>query len=80
LRFQPRILPTGGWEAAVTGTLEVCLYTAKVRWLATSFVKDITPVINRTGDGDIPLLGEREQNMSYHPKEGCNQAATVLKE
>ena len=27
--FQPQVLPNGGWEAAVTGTLEACLYTAR---------------------------------------------------
>jgi hypothetical protein len=45
--FQPRVLPTGGWEAAVTGTLEACLYTAKARWLATLFVKGIIPFLGK---------------------------------
>jgi hypothetical protein len=41
--FQPRVLPTGGWEAALTGTLEACLYIVKARWFVTLFVKDIIP-------------------------------------
>jgi hypothetical protein len=41
--FQPRVLPTGGWEAAVTGTLEACLYTAEVRW------QPVRSFLSRTG-------------------------------
>jgi hypothetical protein len=45
--------PTGGWEAAVTGTLETCLYTAKERRLAALFVKG---VISKLGKKDVALL------------------------